>query len=80
MLLRVRRPFEIGGRAVVPGEVIDLAGLALPPGRAQALVDARWGEYVVSDEYDCDRCDRSFGSAHALSIHKGRAHRGTTEE
>jgi len=47
MLLRVRRPFLIGGRQVKAGEVIDLAAMNLPPGRAQRLVDARLGEYVT---------------------------------
>lgn len=80
MLLRARKPFEIGGRSVSPGEVVDLSAYDLPPGRAQTLVNARYGEYVVANDLACDSCERSFSSAHALSIHKGRAHRGTTEE
>jgi hypothetical protein len=80
MLLRARKPFEIGGRVVSAGEVVDLSACDLPPGRAQTLVNARYGEYVVATDLDCDACARTFSSAHALSVHKGRAHRGTTEE
>lgn len=47
MLLKVRRPFLLGGKHVKAGEVIDLAPLNLPPGRAQRLVDSRLGEYVT---------------------------------
>lgn len=85
MLIRARRPFDIGGRSVVAGEIIDLATIDLPPGRAQTLVNARLGEYVTeadnsSQSATCDVCDRSFSSMRALGIHKGRAHSGMTEE
>lgn len=85
MLLRVRKPFDICGRSVSPGEVIDLTGLNLPPGRAQVLVDHRFGEWAtdvdsVGAPIECDACGRSFTTAHALSIHRGRTHRDDTTE
>lgn len=80
MLLRARRPFLLAGRKVSTGEVVNLAEMDLPAGRAQRLVDARLGEYVVADAHTCESCDRGFASAHALAIHKSRAHRGETEE
>jgi len=80
MLLRARRPFIIGGKSVKTGEVVNLEEMNLPAGRAQKLVDARYGEYVVVDSYSCESCDRTFSSAHALAIHAGRTHRNDTEE
>jgi hypothetical protein len=86
MLLRVRKPFDIGGRSVRPGDVIDLAGFDLPPGRAQLLVDHRFGEWAADNDSGmgttivCDACDRTFTTAHALSIHRGRVHRDNATE
>ena len=44
-LLKARRKFKVAGLSIAPGDVVDLAALDLPPGRAQLLVDQRFGEY-----------------------------------
>jgi len=76
MLLRARRPFLIGGKQVVAGEVVDLSLYDLPSGRVQRLVDSRLGEYVaVPVNIECEFCARPFASAHALATHIGRSHR-----
>ncbi|CAB4198178.1 hypothetical protein UFOVP1305_56 [uncultured Caudovirales phage] len=80
MLLRARRPFLIGGKQVSAGEVIDLDSLDLPSGRAQKIVNARLGEYVVTSAHSCDLCEKTFASSHAVSIHKSRSHRDAIEE
>lgn len=86
-MLRARRSFEIAGRQVSPGEVIDLSGLNLPRNRERLLVAYRYGERVpdtkpdtVSDSHECDLCDRTFQSSHALGIHRSRIHRGPEKE
>lgn len=47
-LFRVDRPILLAGKRLQPGDVIDLAPLQLPAGRAQQLVDQRRGE-LLSD-------------------------------
>lgn len=44
----VRRSFTIGGRAVNPGDTIDLADFDLPPGREQQLVAQRYGVFCAT--------------------------------
>jgi hypothetical protein len=45
-LFRVDRPILLAGKRLQPGDVIDLAPLRLPAGRAQQLVDQRRGELL----------------------------------
>lgn len=80
MLFRTRRHLKIGGRSLKAGEVIDLTTVDLPPGRAQKLVELRMGEYVMEQQIACEECGKPFESERSLAIHKGRAHRDTTEE
>lgn len=47
-LFRVDRPVTLRGTEYQPGQVIDLAPMGLPPGRAQQLVDQRRGELLSS--------------------------------
>lgn len=84
MMIRARRPLLLAGRVLKPGDVVDTGTMGLPVGRVQRLVDTRYCEYAVLEEstgtITCQECGRSFETAHALSIHKGRTHRDTTEE
>jgi len=50
LLARARRPMTLSGRRVEAGEVIDLAALDLPAGRADLLVAQRRMEYVTSED------------------------------
>ena len=46
-LLKARRKFKVAGLSIAPGDIVDLEALDLPPGRAQLLVDQRFGEYLT---------------------------------
>jgi hypothetical protein len=58
VLFEAFRPFTLSGDAIVPGQVIDLRDYEpLPPGRAEALVKARYGRLVTIPDDPADLDD-----------------------